>query len=211
MPVVTNTVEVRWFQSGPIPKAVSDWFLKTKIPATPESRADLYLDLAGRGDLGVKVRAGALLELKIRTGVHTELSLTDGLDGRVESWTKWGWALDQAEGGPGTGDPRWMEVSKSRRSRFYSAASDGKAPYAVPPMEQPGESGCAAELVEIQIGAHAAWGIGFEAYGTTSDLRKTLIAGMNAFVEDTPLGNLEFALSNSRSYPAFLALWPPRS
>ncbi len=210
MAVVSDTVEVRWFMTGPPPRVVSDWFLHAPVPAITESRADLYLELADRDDMGVKVRAGTLLELKFRTGVHAELGLAEGFDGRVESWTKWGFALDPPETGTGGGDPRWIQVEKNRRSRLYEVASDKGFTHAVPSMEQTGEGGCAAELVEVRVGDHMAWGIGFEAFGTVSDLRDVLVGGMNAYVADTPLGNLEFRISDSHSYPAFLSFWPPR-
>ena len=210
MAVVTDTVEVRWFLTGPPPKVAYDWFLHAPVPAITESRADLYLDLGDRDDMGVKVRASTLLELKFRTGVHAELGLAEGFDGRVESWTKWGFALHSAEMGAQGGDPRWIQVEKKRRSRLYEVGSDKGSFHAVPSTERPGESGCTAELVELRVGAHVAWGVGFEAFGTTSDLRGILVAGMNACVADTPLGSLEFGIRDSHSYPAFLSFWPPR-
>ncbi len=210
MAVVSDTVEVRWFMTGPPPRVVSDWFLHAPVPAITESRADLYLDLADRDDMGVKVRAGTLLELKFRTAVHAELGLAEGFDGRVESWTKWGFALDPAKTGTGGGDPGWIQVEKTRRSRLYEVATDGGSPHAVPSIERPGGSGCAAELVEVRVGDHIAWGIGFEAFGTALDLRQVLVDGMNGYVADTPLGSLEFGIRDSHSYPAFLSFWPPR-
>jgi hypothetical protein len=77
-------------------------------------------------------------------------------------------------------------------------------------MERPGKSGCAAELVEVRVGDQIAWGIGFEAFGTASDLRQVLVDGINGYVADTPLGSLEFGIRDSHSYPAFLSFWPPR-
>ncbi len=136
--------------------------------------------------------------------------LAEGFDGRVESWTKWGFALHPAEIGTGGSDPKWIQVEKTRRSRLYEVAPDGGCSHAVPSIERPGRSGCAAELVEVRVGDHIAWGIGFEAFGTASDLREVLVSGMNAYVADTPLGNLEFGISDSHSYPAFLSFWPPR-
>lgn len=208
MPVVTDTVEVRWFQTGPPPKVVSDWFSHAPVPAINESRADLYVDLTGRDEIGVKVRAGTLLELKFRTGVHAGLDLPEGFDGRVESWTKWGFALNPAETPPEGGGPGWTDVEKTRRSRLYEVVFDGGSCHAVPSMERLGESGCAVELVEVRVGAHVAWGVGFEAFGSTADLRDILVAGMNACVSDTPLGSLEFGFRDSHSYPAFLSSWP---
>ncbi len=210
MAVVSDTVEVRWLMTGPPPRVVSDWFLHAPVAAITESRADLYLDLADRDDMGVKVRAGTLLELKFRTGVHAELGLAEGFDGRVESWTKWGFALDPAKTGTGGGDPGWIQVEKTRRSRLYEVTTDGRSSHAVPSIERPGDSGCAAELVEVRVGDPIAWGIGVEAFGTASNLRDVLVAGMDAYVADTPLGNLEFGIRDSHSYPAFLSSWPPR-
>ncbi len=210
MAVVTDTVEVRWFLTGPPPRVVSDWFLHAPVPAITESRADLYLDLSDRDDMSVKVRAGTLLELKFRTGVLAEPVLAEGFDGRVESWTKWGFALHPAELATGGGDPRWIQVEKKRWSRLHEAATDGGSSHAVPSIERPASSGCAAELVEIRVGDHIAWGIGFEAFGTASDLWQVLVDGMNAYVADTPLGSLEFGIGDSHSYPAFLSFWPPR-
>lgn len=210
MGVATATLEARWFQPGRLPEHVSDWFLQAQFPVSTESRTDLYLDLPGRLDMGVKLRAGSLLEVKVRTGVHTEPGLPEGFEGRVESWTKWGFSLHQTESTPGGGQRDWISAAKTRLSRFHTVASDEGSIRAVASAELPADNGCTAELVEVRVGAAVAWGLGFEAFGTAPDLLRVLVAGMNACVADTPLGALEFAIRDSHSYPAFLSQWPPR-
>lgn len=210
MAAVTATLEVRWFQAGPPPEPISGWFLNAPVPANTESRTDVYLDVPDRDDVGVKVRAGDLLELKLRTAVHTGLALAEGFEGRVESWKKWGLPLHPAKIVPGGGSLDWINVAKTRRSRFYEITSDEGSFHAVASTELPTELGCAAELVEVRVGAEVAWGVGFEAFGTSPDLRGILVAGMKACVADTPLGSLDFAIRDSYSYPSFLSQWPPR-
>lgn len=210
MGISADTVEVRWFRPGPLPRLVAGWFLQARVPANTESRTDGYLAMPGRVDMGVKVRGGTLLELKLRTRVHARPGLTEGLNGRVESWTKWGFVLDPAHVLPEEGRSDWIRVEKTRRSRFYEVVADEGSIRAVACGDLPAENGCAVELVEVRIGAEVAWGIGFEAFGTSPDLLAVLLAGMKACVTDTPLGALEFTIRDSHSYPAFLSRWPPR-
>jgi hypothetical protein len=210
MSAAAHTLEVRWFLPGPLPPPVSDWFLHARIPPITESRTDLYLAMPGRDDIGVKVRAGDLVELKLRTGVHAQPGLTEGFHGRVESWSKWGCALHPAQVLPGEGCPEWVRVQKKRRSRFYEVVADEGSIRAVASMDLPADSGCTAELVEVRVGGEVAWGVGFEAFGAASNLARVLVAGMNACVAETPLGSLEFSILDSYGYPALLSHWPLR-
>jgi len=210
MGIVADTLEVRWFYPGPVPEIATDWFLDAPEPAITESRTDAYLDVPGRDDLGVKVRAGSLLELKWRTGIRARPGLAEGFDGRVESWTKWGFSLQPMETVSGVGLREWLSVEKTRRSRFYEVSGDEGTIQGLATSGLPTGSGCAAELVEVRVGTEVAWGVGFEAFGTAPDLLAVLIAGMEAFAADTPLGTLEFGIRDSYSYPAFLSRWPPR-
>ncbi len=192
-----RTVEVRWFRAGPCPGIVADWFHRGPLVSEPEARTDDYLCLPDRDDLGVKRRAGIQLDLKLRTGKLEGVGLPDGLEGRVEAWTKWSFPL----GPDAWGDGSWTPVEKLRWSRLYAARADGSAA-SVAAGTLPSR-GCAAELVEVTIESRRSWGFGFEAFGE-GDLSDVLEATCQAVVADTPLGDLAFTAGDTHSYPSWL-------
>jgi hypothetical protein len=192
-----QTVEVRWFRSGPCPGAVADWFHGGPSVSEPERRTDEYLRLPDRDDLGVKRRAGIQLDLKLRTGAPSGVALPDGFDGPVEAWTKWSFPLGPDLSLP---DRSWIRVEKLRWSRFHAVSGDGAVSV---PADATISTGCAAEMVELAAEGRPAWGFGFEAFGE-SDLTAVLIATCRAVVADTPLGELAFGSEGAHSYPAWL-------
>ncbi|NNC92532.1 MAG: hypothetical protein HKN80_08555 [Acidimicrobiia bacterium] len=195
-----HTVEARWFEDGPCPAVVAEWFHSAQWVSEPEARTDEYLKLPGRDDVGVKRRAGIQLDLKLRTGTPTGVVLPEGLDGPVEAWTKWSFPLGSDVSLPGEGS--WIPVEKLRWSRGYAAT--GRGVVAVPPGAT-SSSGCAIELVELAIGRRRAWGFGFEAFGE-GNLDDVLAATGQAVVADTPLGDITFTARGTHSYPAWLQL-----
>ena len=197
------TREVRWFLPGECPAAIREWFAAGPLLGDLERRTDHYFILAGRADLGVKLRGGSVLDLKVRTGGPDDVIFVDGVAGRAEDWSKWSFPLSTNPSPMGSG---WVAVEKSRRSRLYEVTAGGKA-RAVPGAGEVTD-GCAAELVELEVGRLRAWGFGFEAFATLLPRRAVLEAAVVAFAGDTPLAEVGFDIADSCGYPAWLSAWP---
>jgi hypothetical protein len=193
-----HTVEVRWFHPGSCPDHVSEWFHSGPSVSEPERRTDEYLRLPGRDDLGVKRRAGIQLDLKLRMGTLRDVVVPEGLDGPVESWTKWSFPLGPEASLPGRS---WIPVEKVRWSRLYEAVGKGVAVSV--PAGAVISDGCSAELVELVVDGRRAWGFGFEAFGD-GDRADALMATCRAVVADTPVDGITFEPDGPHSYPAWL-------
>ena len=83
-----HTSEIRWFAHGPLPPEVTDWFTGGRTAGSVESRVDTY-QLFGLNDIGVKRRRRETLEVKVRRAFGASLKLGDGLEGRIEEWSRW--------------------------------------------------------------------------------------------------------------------------
>lgn len=188
-----RTLEVRWFFQGSCPADVREWFA-TGEPVVPiEARTDTYLT-TGRPDLGVKIRAGVQLDVKARTGPGSRLGVPAPFEGTVEPWVKWSFPL-----GDGGVDPGAVYVvDKQRRLRRF-ALHDGSA-VPVPPDEFPA-TGCAAELVDVQLDGRSWWSLGFEAYGTEAG--PALAVACNTLA--TQPSPIDFSPAACHSYPSWLA------
>lgn len=197
-----RTAEVRWFEAGPCPAEVADWFHRGEPAGEPERRTDVYLKLPDRDDLGVKLRGAGQLDLKMRTGALAGLVLPDGFAGRGETWAKWSFPLAPGRGLPG--GEAWIAVEKVRWARWYRVAGD-RTVTAVATGSGLADGG-AAELVEIGVGRHRGWGFGFEAFGSALRAETVLEATVRAFARDAPSGG--FPAVNSHSYPSWLRMWP---
>ena len=190
-----RTVEVRWFRPGPCPAAVQDWFHSGARVSPPEDRVDRYAPLQ-RDDLGIKTRGVGLLDVKARTGVLTADELPSGLEGRVEAWTKWSFALDPRR----VEFPNWLSVGKVRWTRRYEVVESGVRPIA---MNELVPAGCAAELAVVEAAGTEAWSFGFEAFGEAGEA--ALAAGARGLLSETPLEGLRFEAEDSFSYPSWLS------
>ncbi|MGB7416883.1 MAG: hypothetical protein WA902_21995 [Thermosynechococcaceae cyanobacterium] len=122
------TLEIRWFQNGPLPLNVQHWF-EAECPgqlSAREKRCDRYLHTPGcetiniklrEGDLEVKRCLGPLLEPM--NGHTTALPITVW-SGQSERWLKWVYPFNsfQLQESP-TGESLWTDVLKTRWQRRY--------------------------------------------------------------------------------------------
>lgn len=135
--------EMRWFLKGPIPGAAWDWFEglpgKGKKVERSYPRQDIYLAIADRPDLGLKLREGRL-EIKIRSGPGCRCRLLDGaVTGIREDWQKHKWKYNDRIGEISTPLEEGLRVHtiKSRVQRKYKVKKSGLSP--VEMKEEPDE------------------------------------------------------------------------
>jgi hypothetical protein len=83
-----HTSEVRWFAHGLLPPGVQAWFTGGGTMGAVERRNDTY-QLYGLDDIGVKRRHRTTLEVKARRTLGAPLNLREGLEGRIEEWSRW--------------------------------------------------------------------------------------------------------------------------
>lgn len=197
-----RSLELRWIFPGQLEAAVAGWF--GRFPAATEARQDSYLmDPPLRG-LSVKIRGGSALEVKAYRGSPGILEVPGRARGRLESWQKWSFPCSPLS--PGASSPAgWRPVSKRRRIVRFSLAS-GQVMARAP--GQRGESGCGAELTEIDTRGQRWWTLGFEATGPASLLGSTLQAvAALVFAQALP-GYPEPGPDESRSYAQWLGQRP---
>lgn len=173
---VLHTVEIRWFQPGPVPATVQAWFEALGPRVEPEARTDRYLVPASDG-LGVKLREGAV-EPKRRTARLGPLQ-AGACEGTVEAWAKWSFPRSD-DGVPGDG---WVEVAKTRRQRH--------------------RQGCALEVSEVRVLGTRWWSVCLEATGSDDDARRAaLVDGARQWLARDDAPALPDAAA--RGYPAWL-------
>jgi hypothetical protein len=156
---VIETIEIRWFVAGPLPRDVRTWFVASDTVI--DERCDRYL-LDGRPDIGVKFRNGETLELKARLETGPAVKLTGGPDGVPEVWRKWTLADGVVERSP---SQRWVDVDKWIGKRRFSPRG-AELEYS-PALD--GGQGCDVEIVAVRVGNDTAWSFAFSAYGPRSD------------------------------------------
>jgi hypothetical protein len=185
------TREVRWFQDGPIPDHVMDWFTSA-VPYERDQRVDRYdLDAARRG-VGVKLRDAGPLESKQRLLVEDGVDLAPGLVGHVEDWLKISKPFTHpSEVLAG----RHVEVVKEiyiRRYRLPGTSAD--------------TAGGKVELVSIEVERVQAWSLSFETFGPPADRQDALASTITQFLDEFPLpDDFELDAGTSCGYPAWIS------
>lgn len=153
--VPVETVEVRWWHPGALPRSVLDVLSGAAVSrkAEVERRVDTYFRQCGDG-LAVKIRESAAIEIKQRRGAPEVAELAPGVVGRVERWTKWSLpccAPNREGSDPGPdGVERTVEVARAwvpvAKTRWL--------------LE---ESGVSVELAEVRTPDHIHWTCALEA------------------------------------------------
>ena len=168
------SVELRWFYSGTLPKAIVQWFGQDSLGgylAPPEEREDLYLLIPSCDYLGLKLRQKGL-EVKWRQAELGPVRFGNRWEGKAEKWLKWVCAEAEAPVSAdilGTGV--WVAVNKKRLQRLYQVADGGLTSV---PVEAPIPQGCSVEITQLSINGDAWWSLAFEAFGHDSALMETL-------------------------------------
>ncbi|MEO0558505.1 MAG: hypothetical protein AAF170_10010 [Bacteroidota bacterium] len=176
-----ESLEVRWFLPGPIPRSVHDWFEALGETLADEARTDRYLIPTESDSLGLKVREGRIeAKQRIETG---ELCQWGAAEASPGTWRKWslGLATDA------TLAPGWADVAKRRRQRWVKG--DGAA--------------CALELAEVVLEGKTWWSVCLEASGGEPVARQRVLweaAGQWLDRPDAPALSTDAACG----YPAWL-------
>jgi hypothetical protein len=206
------TAEVRWFQTGFIPREVKEWFESRPGQAEDQPpRRDHYLDLAGDETRSIKLRQGRL-EVKQRHQQSGSVRFEERVAGVVERWHKWGFALSEMAAvtgdlpGRDSMDASWIAVDKDRslyRFRLSGEEQGREVAVPVPPGVYPVQ-GCELELCQIHAGGQVWWSLCFEAFGQESTLEANLLsAARQILFKGSPL---VLNAADSYGYPRWLGL-----
>lgn len=196
-PVVTDTVELRWFGACRLPDEAREWFTNADPECSIERRTDTYWL---RPDVyeGVKWRSGQRLERKVgRRFGDAEISLTTGLAGRPEHWRRWSPAdgmvrLDHTS--------ECVDVHKTvLRRRFLSDGSEIEHS----PLAPEGDF-CDVELVAVTVHTTEAWSLAFTAGGRPSEAEALMRSAGHGLPQDMP-AIVPATLHVSCGYPLWLA------
>ena len=197
-----HTSEIRWFAHGPLPPDVEDWFIRGRSAGSVERRLDTY-QLYGINDIGVKRRHRTTLEVKVRRVLGPSLNLGNGLEGRVEGWSRW----EPGEAGgiwqsPGKG---WIGVRKVIYSRsFMPADREVMLPAVHAERLYPG---CDIEIAEVNADGTDTWTLALKAFGPTARRQQALESSWRTLQTHSPLPeNFEFAFDRACGYPEWLRL-----
>lgn len=197
-----QTLEVRWFQSGAPPAAVTDWFDTLNAPPDTK-REDLYL-FTEKSSVNVKLRESKI-QTKRRLGAQEEIQFHPNVTGVREHWYKWSFPTKSSAPDLFSNDPTglWMPVYKTRYQREFEP--DEQLDLLDDPIE-PNPVEAAVELTYITSGDHEAWTVCVEAEGHTEALLGTLQQmGQWIFAQGTAP---ELTAKSSYGYVAWLRTLP---
>jgi hypothetical protein len=157
-------VEVRWFQQGQVDPDVQDWFHHVADQAEEQApRVDYYLQEAGAGGIGIKLRE-RLVEIKERRHFYGRVQFQPHVRGIIDGWRKWSFPYpeDIDLGASDAFAQSWIGVEKARWLALFQI-EDGNVE-AVPGSTEP-SCGCGLELTRVGARESAWWTIGLEAFG----------------------------------------------
>lgn len=201
---VFASVEIRWFRSGSLAAALREAVLTWPMPPVVDARTDTYL-IDQTSLLGVKLRAATSLEIKQRTS-ENGIRRKGPLEGYVEGWAKWAFALDPAPTVPPpppdiSRPPRaWVEIEKQRFLQKYEFLAS-KSLHPVESTEFPA-SGASFELTELAVNGANWWTLAIESFGNEA----TLMAAFDAVLNELSCQPWcpDLSASDSLSYPEWL-------
>jgi hypothetical protein len=203
-----RTSEVRWFFSGEVPPAITEWFLQT-LPGGSQGaalkRQDVYLLVPGRDDVGLKFRRDKI-QLKLRRNRRPFSALGGRVLGVQTDWERHSWTYDQTaedlarafSGKAGLGHQ--VAVAKTRRQKTYGLGPEGDP--------QPLAAGkrvktpALVELTEIAFVGFLGWSLGLEIVGPHSPAQGHLLPAVAGLLRDFPA--LPLKQCDSLDYPEFI-------
>ncbi len=197
-----HTSEVRWFAHGPLPPDVQAWFTGGGTMGAVERRSDTY-QLYGLDDIGVKRRHRTTLEVKVRRTLGASLNLGEGLEGRVEEWSRW--EPGEEDGIWQSGDRGWIGVQKVIYTRSFLPADREVILPAVHTNRL--YAGCDVEIAEVMADGIDMWTLALEAFGPTTRRQRALTSSWRTLQAHSPsTENLEFSFDRACGYPEWLRL-----
>ena len=197
-----HTSEVRWFARGWIPPDVHAWFTGGRTVGSVEERLDTY-QLHGLNDIGVKRRYGTTLEVKVRRTLGSSLNLGDGLEGRVEEWSRWEPGED--DGIWQLSETPWIDVHKVIYTRSFMPADRE----VILPSIHTNRlfAGCDIEIAEVKVDGLDTWSLALEAFGPTTGRQDALVSSWRTLLAHTPwVEDPGFTFDRECGYPEWLRL-----
>jgi hypothetical protein len=204
--------EARWFyrRNRTEIEMIRHWFmnLPNAIVEHQSMRVDYYYRLSQSPRFGIKLRmeGGGKAETKEQTKDYGPVRFHPELEGTVNDWIKWSFALAEPEVQASMLAPSWVAVEKTRWLQRYRIEEDRERTFhisAVRGPEFPG-AGFGLEFTEISVEGERWFSVGFEAYDTLGERRRTYLDAGVAYIlkQSAPPG---FAPADSMSYYAWLA------
>jgi hypothetical protein len=197
-----HTSEVRWFARGPLPPDVQAWFTREGTMGAVERRNDTY-QLYGLDDIGVKRRHRTTLEVKMRRTLGASLILGEGLEGRIEEWSRW----EPGEEGRiwQSPDKGWIGVQKVIYTRSFMPTDREVILPAIHTNRL--YAACDVEVAEVVADGIDTWTLALKAFGPTARRQQALTSSWRTLQAHSPsTENLEFALDRACGYPGWLRL-----
>ena len=202
--VETNSLEVRWFGTGPLPTDLSTWIsdLAPTDPAPSDAarRTDLYFPPLDP-TFNLKLRGGDAdaVEVKYRLGSRTRHTFGPDVTGTVEQWYKWSFPLDYAPSlwsADRTG--LWLPVEKMRLLYLFEQS----VLRSLDPRLSETDATAHVEVTEVTALSTTGWTCGVEAAGGPAELEDVLDAvGDVLFDESFPV---ELGADQSLGYVEWL-------
>jgi len=157
-----ETVEVRWFFPGKLPREVRKWHegLGDALADEPE-RTDIYLRTRDMTAIGTKLRQGSL-QLKARQGKPMKVKLSTRATATLATWRKWNFSADDNDS---VTEPlfhdtaNWVRVRKKRQQHYFCWHKDRGF------IDTRGEADatCGLELSTVRVAGKTWWSLAMEA------------------------------------------------
>lgn len=209
MPVaILASLELRWFDRGPLPVQVREWFDTLPRPKgttpLPERRTDVYLPTPGARNLSVKLSRGSL-ETKLQLDASDARSASGKIHGVSERWIKWSWKYDDAAhtgvyrafAAEQRGD--WIELEKARGQRKFRVVNGAPEPIIANARV---ELGYAIEVVDGLYRGARWWSVGVDAFAPDDARIHGMLGDAVRLMESS--FPLTLARENSMSYPTWV-------
>lgn len=204
--------EIRWFyrEGRREVETLRAWFmhLPGAVVEHQSMRVDHYYRLGQSPRFGIKLRmeGGGKAETKEQTHDYGPIRYHPNMEGYVNDWIKWSFALAEPEVKASALAPSWVAVEKVRWLQRYQLESYEGGELGISPVhgrEFP-PAGIGLEFTEISVEGKKWFSIGFEAYDTVGERRREYLDAGVAYIlarEEIPV----FRLADSMSYYRWLS------
>jgi hypothetical protein len=183
-----QTIEVRWFYRGEVPVQISDWFeIMGKRLEQIDRRSDIYLQ-SSSPDVGVKLRQGNL-EVKYRQAEIGRFEI-EGLDSRVELWSKWICADDGEHLTPTqlADKSGWLKVDKIRDRRLFRVEFGDRIELIQ--VITPTAGIASIELTQLQVLGQNWWTLACEYFGNDLEIDRQFLPLVSNLLTGSGLANI---------------------
>jgi hypothetical protein len=180
----TNSLEVRWFGTGPPPRELDEW-LAGLGPVDTSTRTDRYLSPLGPSfNLKLRSEGGEFVEMKRRLADVDRRDFGPDVAGAVEQWYKWSFPLAHAPDLRTTDRTGlWIPVEKTRSLRVLD--DEGRS---LGDDVTWTDVTAHVEVTEVTALGETAWTCGLEAAGRVDGLERAVASvGSELFGEDFPV------------------------